>query len=172
MLFQTAPLLANFLSTLTNRPTVVLAHSLGNMVTLSALSDHEAPMSKYFMLDAAVATETIDPAIGANTNMVRPDWQNYGNYSWASDWYELFATNDARSTLTWNGRLKNYGNTQLYNFYSSGEQVLRTYISTPPDALHFTRRFPTSAMDYGTKEGYLFGLGRRKTRAEWEPIGY
>jgi len=133
--FQTAPSLADFITTLTNGPTVVLAHSLGNMVALSALSDHDAPMSKYFMLDAAVATEAIDPSIAANSNMVRPDWQNYGSYAWASDWYQLFSTNDYRSTLSWDNRLGNFGSTEVYNFYSSGEEVLRAYSGTPPSNL-------------------------------------
>jgi esterase/lipase superfamily enzyme len=42
--FNTASNLASFLSTLTNSgPTTVVAHSLGNILTLSAISDWNAP---------------------------------------------------------------------------------------------------------------------------------
>ena len=86
---------------------VVSAHSLGNMVTLSAISDWNAPISQYFMLDAAVAIEAIDPT--ATTNMmIFSTWTGYSNRLYASDWYQLFPTNDARSTLTWNNRLGNF----------------------------------------------------------------
>ena len=137
--FQTAPLLANFIATLTNGPTVVLAHSLGNMVALSALSDYGAPMSQYFMLDAAVPMEAIDPNTPINTNMVFSTltygWLAYSNRLWASEWFNLWPTNDARSTLSWNGRLDNFGSTAVYDFYSSGEEVLRTQVGPPPGNL-------------------------------------
>jgi hypothetical protein len=46
--FDTAPYLASFLATLSNGPVTVAAHSLGNMVTLSAINDWNAPVSNYF----------------------------------------------------------------------------------------------------------------------------
>ena len=55
------------------------------------------------------------------------------------DWWQLFSTNDARSTLTWNNRLANFGSATVYNFYSSGEEVLREYTNStggyPPSEL-------------------------------------
>jgi hypothetical protein len=138
--FQTAPLLANFIATLTNSgPVTVLAHSLGNMVALSAMSDYSAPMSQYFMLDAAVPLEAIDGGTPVNQNMVTSTssepWQNYNSALWASEWFNLWPSSDARSTLTWSNRLANFGGTAVYNFYSSGEQVLRTYSAAPPQNL-------------------------------------
>jgi hypothetical protein len=138
--FQTAPLLGNFIATLnSNAPTVVLAHSLGNMVSLSALSDYSAPINQYFMLDAAVPMEAIDGSTPINTNMVFSTtpylWLAYSNYLWASKWFTLWPTNDARSTLTWSNRLANFGDAAVYNFYSSGEDVLRTYVGPPPGNL-------------------------------------
>jgi hypothetical protein len=133
--FATAPLLANFISTLTNSgPVVVAAHSLANMVTLSAISDWNAPISQYFMLDAAVPIEAIDPSAVTNF-MIYSDWTGYSNRLFASDWYQLFPTNDARSTLSWNNRLGNLRNVDAYNYYSSGEEVLRTYVGDPPDTV-------------------------------------
>jgi hypothetical protein len=130
--FNTAPLLANFVASLTNSgPVVAAAHSLGNMLTLSAISDWNAPISQYFMMDSAVPIEAIDPT--ATTNMmIFSTWAGYSNRLFASDWYQLFPTNDARSTLFWNNRLGNLHNVDVYNFYSSGEEVLRTATNDPP----------------------------------------
>jgi len=47
----------------------------------------------------------------------------------------LWSTNDARNTLTWSNRLANFGSVDVYNFYSSGEDVLRDYPGTPPSSL-------------------------------------
>jgi len=131
--FNTAPLLANFIATLTNSgPVVVAAHSLGNMVVLSSISDWNAPISQYFMMDAAVPIEAIDPASTSVPFMTFSTWAGYSNRLSASDWHELFPTNDARSTLTWNNRLGNLRNVDVYNFYSSSEEVLRTTAGDPP----------------------------------------
>jgi hypothetical protein len=130
--FNTAATLANFIASLTNSgPVVELAHSLGNILTLSAINDWNAPLSQYFMMDAAVPIEAIDPT--ATTNMmILSTWTGYTNRLTASKWYQLFATNDYRSTLSWNNRLGNLRNVDVYNFYSSGEEVLRTYTNDPP----------------------------------------
>jgi hypothetical protein len=128
----TAPILANFIASLTNSgPVTLAAHSLGNMVTLSAISDWNAPISQYFMLDAAVPIEAIDPT-SSNTNMIPSAWRSYTNRVYASKWYQLFPTNDARSTLNWNNRLGNLHDVDVYNCYSSGEEVLRTYAPDSP----------------------------------------
>jgi hypothetical protein len=130
--FLTAPNLADFVATLTNSgPVVVAAHSLGNMVTLSAINDWNASISQYFMLDAAVPIETIDSTSSTNV-MIYSTWLAYSNRVFAGSWYKLFPTNDARSTLNWNNRLGNLHNVDVYNFYSSGEEVLREYDSDPP----------------------------------------
>ena len=143
--FQTAPLLANFITTLNNGPTVVMGHSLGNMVALSAISDWSAPISQYFMVDAAVPIEAIDTGATINTNMVTSTsstpWLNYANGFWASKWFNVWPANDARSTLSWNGRLDNFGSTAVYNFYSSGEDVLRTSVGAPPPNLFLRHIF-------------------------------
>jgi hypothetical protein len=133
--FNTAPLLANFIASLTNSgPVVAAAHSLGNMLTLSAISDWNAPISQYFMMDSAVPIEAIDPTAITNM-MVYSTWAGYSNRLFASDWYQLFPTNDARSTLFWNNRLGNLHNVDVYIFYSSGEEVLRTTTNDPPSSV-------------------------------------
>jgi hypothetical protein len=128
--FETAPHLAEFIAGL-NGPTTVAAHSLGNMAVLSALSDYSAPISNYFMLDAALAIEALDGSIGRNSDMIPSQWSPYTNGLYASEWHNLFS-NDFRQTLTWRGRFQNLGNTEVYNFYSSGEEVLREWAADPP----------------------------------------
>ena len=108
----------HFITSLTNTgPVVVAAHSLGNMVTLSAISDWNAPISQYFMMDSAVPIEAIDPAAVTNM-MIYSTWTTYTNRLFASDWYKLFPTNDACSTLFWNDRLGKLGDVE-----NSGESV-------------------------------------------------
>jgi hypothetical protein len=130
--FETATNLATFLATLTNGPNTVAAHSLGNMVVLSALSDHNALMSNYFMIDAAIPIEAIEGDVSETNAMLFADWSGYANRLHARAWHALFPTNDARSTLSWTNRLANLRNADVYNFYSSGEEVLRQYNDDPP----------------------------------------
>jgi len=130
--FLTAPYLASFVNGLSGTNTLA-AHSLGNMLALSALTDGNATnVQNYFMIDAAVPIEAIDGSASVNTNMVHPAWFPYDTYLWASYWYQLWPGGDARSTLTWNNRLSNFRNAAVYNFYSSGEEVLRTSVGSPP----------------------------------------
>ncbi|HWD91716.1 MAG TPA: LamG domain-containing protein [Verrucomicrobiae bacterium] len=130
---DTAPSFAEFIESL-NGPTTVAAHSLGNMVVLSALSDYAAPVTNFFMLDAAAAIESVDGTTPQNTNMIYSEWLPYTNRLYASEWHNLFS-NDFRQTLTWRGRFPNLGNTEVYNFYSSGEEVLREWNLDPPTNL-------------------------------------
>ncbi len=127
---DTTPAFANFLTNLPGQ-TVVAAHSLGNMVVLSAISDYSAAPSKFFMLDAAVPIEAVQSNVTQEPDMVYSTWQQYSNRLYASCWWQLF-TNDYRSTLTWSNRLGNLDSVDVYNFYSSGEEVLRWDPVDPP----------------------------------------
>jgi hypothetical protein len=137
--FLTAPKLRDFLNTLTNE-TVIAAHSLGNMAALSAISDWTAQPNKFFMIDAAVALEAIDgSAVNViDTNMVHSEWSSYADRLYASEWFRLFSGGDYRGTLTWSNRLANLSSTNVFNFYSSGEEVLRTHTASTPDFLTFS----------------------------------
>ena len=133
--FNTAPLLNSFLNSLSGT-NVVAAHSLGNMLVLSTLNDcTNQSIKTYFMIDAAVAIEAIDSTAASNPDMYPSAWTNYSSKLWASKWFNLWPTNDARSTLTWSNRLANLQNANVYNFYSSGEEVLRDYPTDPPVVL-------------------------------------
>jgi hypothetical protein len=128
---QTAPHLASFLKTFSGN-TVVAAHSLGNMVVLSAISDYNAEPSKYFMIDAAVPMEAIQGDMAYEPAMIHSKWRSYSNRLFASDWWQLFPASDGRNTLTWSNRLGNLQNVDIYNFFSLGEEVLREDTDDPP----------------------------------------
>jgi hypothetical protein len=88
-------------------------------------------------MDAAVAIEAIDPSSSSSV-MILSTWTNYASRLYASQWYQLFSpangyANDARYTLSWNNRLGNLQNVSVYNFFSSGEEVLRTDPDDPPN---------------------------------------
>jgi hypothetical protein len=169
---KTAPLLASFVASLTNTgPVVVAAHSLGNMVTLSAISDWGAPISQYFMMDAAVPIEAIDPTAVTNM-MIYSTWVGYSNRLFASDWWQLFPTNDARNTLTWSNRLGNLGNVDVYNFYSTGEEVLRTTTNDPPSSvlnkvLTQVTDFWPFGIPFGTYTWYWQEKGKGTCSQDW-----
>ena len=118
--------------------TTVAAHSLGNMVVLSAISDYGATPRHYFMIDAAVPLEALQGNMSYNPNMLYSTWNPYANRLFASDWWQLFTNGDARATLTWSNRLANLGSVDVYNFYSGGEEVLREYPQDPNSTITTT----------------------------------
>jgi len=132
--FRTASYLKGFLAGL-NGETTLAGHSLGNMVCLSAISDSGAQPARYFMIDAAVPMEAIDGSLDTASSMVHPDWTDYDSRLYASKWHDLWASSDHRSELAWNDRLSNFGSTAVYNFYSSGEEVLREDPTPPPSGM-------------------------------------
>jgi len=174
--FFTAPKLANFIATLTNiGPVVVSAHSLGNMVVMSSISDWNAPINQYFMMDAAVPVEAIDPTTVTNFMVYSTglnNWAPYTNRLYSCNWHQLFPANDARSTLTWSNRLCNLGNVDIYNFFSSGEEVLRTTTNDPPNSAlsmtitqltyHFWDNLP-----FGTFSWYWQEKGKGTASQDW-----
>jgi hypothetical protein len=129
--FLTSSNLASFLGTLSGA-NVVAAHSLGNMLALSALSDWNAPINQYYMIDAAVAMEAIQGNAPQTTDMIYSDWIPYSTWLYSHEWNKLWPANDGRSLLSWQNRLTNFHNANVFNFYSSGEEVLRDYSGDPP----------------------------------------
>ena len=109
---------------------IVAAHSLGNILVSAAIQDYSAPVSKYFMIDAAVAMEAYDGSSSDIEAMRHPDWADYSNRLWATEWHQLFDEGDGRRALTWRGRFANVVS-NAYNFYSSGEEVLERHTGTP-----------------------------------------
>jgi len=123
--FLTAPGFAQHLLTLQGEVNVI-AFSLGNMVVSSAIQEHGAYPANFFMLHAAVAKEAYD-ATDLTDDMIQAEWRPYTNRLYASKWHELFPEGDGRHDLTWKGRFANVVGPQVYNFFSTGEDVLRNY---------------------------------------------
>ena len=107
-------------------PKWFLAHSLGNVLMCAAIQDYQMPYERYFMLDAAVAMEALDPVRGitqeSHDNMTPQAWTNYADRVRATHWYDLFPDGDGRRLLTWKGRFCNV--TNIVNFYSTQEEVV------------------------------------------------
>ena len=119
---------------------VVIGHSLGNMVVSEALLKG-ANASTYIMLDAAVASEAYRPELQADSSSIIDkyvplDWDGYNEPTWAANWYTWFTNdvNDARGKIGWAGHfapLLNRGGLDVFNFYSSGDEVFSENSSTP-----------------------------------------
>ena len=107
---------------------VLLAHSLGNMLTSAAISDGGLQADAYFALNGAVAAEAYMTTAPVDWNspsnpLVHPSWFNYAPRTWASHWHELFPESDDRGKLTWLGRFSDAAPI-LHNYYSSDDEVL------------------------------------------------
>ncbi|MDD4442034.1 MAG: alpha/beta hydrolase [Kiritimatiellae bacterium] len=136
--FLTAPHLENYVAGLSGGK-ILMAHSLGNMVVSSAIADHGMSVDKYFMFNAAVAAEVFDPSTWSDSPeaanlLVHYQWRGYTNVSWSAKFSEFFtgSATDDRRKLTWKDRLASVpSSTELYNYYSSGDEVLELFSGTP-----------------------------------------
>ncbi|NTU49970.1 MAG: hypothetical protein HGA87_03620 [Desulfobulbaceae bacterium] len=129
--------------------------------TVGAIKDYGLNVSAYYMLNAAVAMEAYNPAASDRSSMRHPDWQPYTNRLWASEWCQLFATNDGRGRLTWRGRFGAL--TNAFNYYSSTEDVLDNANGDVP-ALGTERAWVCQEMRKGTT---LIWLGPGNAEAGW-----
>ncbi|MBQ3343566.1 MAG: alpha/beta hydrolase, partial [Kiritimatiellae bacterium] len=129
---------------------VVLAHSLGNMVAAEALRQG-LEVGKYFMFNAAVASEAVDGTLqnadaAVKAKYVPSDWHSYTNACWAANWFRWFQndTSDARGRMGWpdyfSAALGNAGT--VYNYYSSGDLVFME-AETPPGLTAGLFHWPT-----------------------------
>ena len=136
---MTAPTFRNLVNS-NGVNSVVIGHSLGNMVVSEALLKG-ANASTYIMLDAAVASEAYRPELQADNDEIiakyQPgDWSGYDSLTWAANWYTWFTNdvNDARGKIGWAGHfapLLNRQGLDVYNFYSSGDEVFTENPETP-----------------------------------------
>jgi len=132
--FITAGLMTEALAPFAGPFTYALAHSLGNMVTSSAIADHGLQLGRYLMLSAAVPLEAYTGETADRRHMVHPQWKDevgpipdYAEHLLSPTWYRFFVSDDHRSALTWKSRFANiFNNTPCTNFYSTGEDILKT----------------------------------------------
>ena len=134
---------------------VLMAHSLGNMMVSEALRQGLA-VGKYFMFNAAVASEALD---GSSQNAdaaiaskyVPPDWNGYTNLCWSANWHKWFHddSTDARGKMGWpdyfSAALNNAG--AAYNYYSSGDLVFME-TETPPGVTAGLFHWPTLSLTW------------------------
>ncbi len=142
--FDTAKSFAQFLNLIDGDKTVA-AHSMGNILVGSAMHDWGARPENYLMLNSAAAKESYDATeagdITQDEMMENLAWRGYPKALRASEWHNLpspaiWPANDKRRDMTWRSRLggviANGGQTDVYNFYSSGEEVLNNPTLTDP----------------------------------------
>jgi hypothetical protein len=129
--FQTSKSVADFVNALPGCDKCIAAHSLGNIVVSSAIKDHGLNVANYYMVDAAAAIEAYSGASALGyEEMSHPDWREYEEILWCSEWHELFPASDNRHKMTWRDRLGPLPN--AYNFHSTGEEVLKNGEGTIP----------------------------------------
>ena len=153
---MTAPTFRNLVNS-NGVDAVVIGHSLGNMVVSEALLKG-ANASTYIMLDAAVASEAYRPELQADSLEVvdkyRPsDWEGYDTQAWAANWYTWFTNTqgDARAKLGWAGHfapLLNRQGLDVYNFYSSGDEVFAESTNGVPGLVTGVFHWPTLNLDW------------------------
>ena len=132
--FITARTMTAALAPFTGPFTAIFAHSLGNMVASSAISDHALDAAHYFMVNAAVPTEAYLGESADRRLMVHPEWKDqlglipdYAEWLLSPNWWWLFPPEDHRSLLKWKDRFAGLtSRTRCLNFYSSGEDVLKS----------------------------------------------
>ncbi len=139
---ETAKSFTEFLNLLEGQKTVA-AHSMGNVLVGAAMTDTgNCQPANYVMLNSAAAKECYDENEiydqAQETVMIHPWWKNYMKQVRASEWHDrAWPSGDERKKLTWRGRLSGVFNnaqtTQVYNFYSSGEEVLNNPQENNPD---------------------------------------
>ncbi len=131
----TAESLKTLVNTKMSGNTIVMAHSLGNMVVSRAIQKG-MNVEKYFMLNAAIPSEafngSLQDATATNKNFVPPDWREYPSETWSARWNEHFPSTDDRSKLRWKNQFADIlDKTTIYNYYSSGDEVFELSESVP-----------------------------------------
>lgn len=155
---------------------IIIAHSLGNMLASAAIQDHGMVVDKYFALNSAVPAEAYDASPYNSTPVenvfIHSDWADYRIWAWASTWHLLFDASDWRSTLTWHGRFKDVPQrTAMYNYYSSGDEVLEIYENGTPTLLQGKNPFDKST--YGRYAWHKQESHKgRDTRAGTDQMGW
>jgi len=170
-----APRVGAWLNSTFTEPPALAAHSLGNMVASSAITEHGANVSQYFMINAAVAKEayipkeTTPPVVDAA--MLNQFWNHLTadglpSRLYASEWYKLFPSDDPRNKLTWRGKFTNWRGTPVHNYYAPSDRVLRNIAANQcNDFLSFNIYFWGIESD---AENYPWGA-QEKTKGQLGP---
>jgi len=161
--FQTGDEVPKALGFLDASRTLLIGHSLGNIVGSQAVQAGFTP-ARYFLLNAALPIEALagrDNAQQQATEMTEEYWRPYGRKLYAADWAKLFAPGDFRRTITWEhcfSRVRMLG--IATSFYSPGEDVTNSPISMVSASVLATL-WSGRAIDYGAwkTQELLKGVG-------------
>jgi hypothetical protein len=161
--FQTGDEVPKALGFLDASRTLLIGHSLGNIVASQAVQAGFTP-AHYFLLNAALPIEALagrDNAQQQTVEMTEEYWRPYGRKLYATDWAKLFAPGDFRRTITWEdcfSRVRSLG--IATNFYSLGEDVTNSP-SSMVSASVLATLWSGRAIDYGAwkTQELLKGVG-------------
>lgn len=124
--FQTGAVLPRHLTFLDESRTLLLAHSLGNIVASQAIEAGFTPAT-FCLLNAALPIESI---IGEASftdqaaQMTEAQWRPYAARLYASAWAATQAAGDQRQTYTWRNTFARVRTLpRVLNFYSPGEDI-------------------------------------------------
>ena len=161
--FQTGDAVPRALGFLDASRTLLIGHSLGNIVASQAVQAGLTP-AHYFLLNAALPIEALAGRSKAQqqaVEMTEEYWRPYGSRLYPADWAKLFAPGDFRSTLSWEqcfSRVRTLG--IATSFYSPGEDVT----NSPTDMVSasvLATLWSGRAIDYGAwkTQELLKGVG-------------
>jgi len=106
--------------------TLLIGHSLGNVVASQAVQAGFTP-ARYFMLNAALPVEAIVGDVGLaeqGAEMTEILWRPYARRLFASDWAKLPPVGDRRRTYSWSNAFSRVRSLNIAtNCYSPGEDV-------------------------------------------------
>lgn len=146
--FQTGDGLSAALGFMQGTDVTVSAHSLGNILVSHAIQSGGFRPSRYYMINAVIPMEALDSSVLVDPGfepdpdldpdeqddrsqmarqMTESSWDDRNPRLFASNWHKLFAgsTTDARKDLKWADAFSSlFQLTDLYNFYSKGEDVV------------------------------------------------
>ncbi len=109
----------------------VIAHSAGNLLTSAAIHDYDAPVTRYFMLNAAVPKAAYDGNAAEDLEAMRhPDWKDFNPRLFTANWHLLFDGDDNRSRLTWRDRFYKVLPV-AQNYHTHDEDVLQRQVGNP-----------------------------------------
>lgn len=161
--FQTGDEVPKALGFLDASRTLLIGHSLGNVVASQAVQAGFTP-AHYFLLNAALPIEALAGRNNAQpqaVEMTEEYWRPYARKLYAADWANLFAPGDFRRTITWEhcfARVRTLG--IATNFYSPGEDVTNSP-SSMVSASVLATLWSGRAIDYGAwkTQELLKGVG-------------
>ncbi len=126
--FEVASHLASSVNAFSGRK-VVIAHSLGTMLTANAIQFFGMQVDKVIFLNSAIPSEAIDAgqfSVETTNPLVHDAWREYPTNCWTALYHALDPGGTDRAKLTWRNRYPLVA-PKLFNMYSSGDEVLSLY---------------------------------------------